>query len=50
MTTRPVVVEAAAAAPGLKGKVKLKPVDASLAVGSRFTAITAQPLIVRIPK
>ena len=50
MTTRPVVVEAPAPVPGIKGKVKLKPVDANLPAGARFVAVTAAPLIVRIPK
>ena len=50
MTTRKVVVEAPAPAPGVKGKLKLKPVDATLATGARFVAVTTEPLIVRIPK
>jgi hypothetical protein len=49
--TQRIVMEAPVEpAPAGRGERKLKPTDIAMAKGSRFVAVTSEPLIVRIPK
>ena len=50
MTTRKVLVEAPAQDPAGRGKTKPKAVQATMPEGASFIAMTAEPLIVRIPR
>lgn len=50
MNTRPLTFEAPAPAPVAGKKVKLKPIDVTLAEGASIVAVTSEPLVVRIPK
>ena len=50
MTTRKVLVEAPAHEDATRGKPKPKAVQATMAEGAPFVAMTAEPLVVRIPR
>ena len=51
MTTRPIVVEAPRPQPTQGGRrERVKPTNVTLPEGAPFVAITAEPLVVRIPK
>ena len=51
MNTRPLAFEAPApVAPVGKKKVKLRPIDVTLAEGASLVAVTSEPLVVRIPR
>ena len=52
VTTRKVTIEGTppSEAHSGRGKGKPKPVDATMAAGASFVAMTAEPLIVRIPR
>ena len=50
MTTRNLVIGAAAPAPSSGRKPRPRPVDAVLTEGASLVAMTAEPLVVRIPK
>lgn len=50
MNTRRLAFEAAPPAPEAGKKAKVRPVDATLAEGASVVAVTAEPLVVRIPR
>ena len=50
LTTRKVLVEAPAQEDSARGRAKPKAVQATMTEGSPFIAMTAEPLIVRIPR
>jgi hypothetical protein len=50
MTTRKVLVEAPVPDGAARGKSKPKPVQATMSEGAPFIAMTAEPLLVRIPR
>ena len=50
LTTRKVLVEAPPQDEGSRGKQKPKPTQATMSEGAAFVAMTAEPLVVRIPR
>jgi len=50
LTTRKVLVEAPPQDEASRGKQKPKPTQATMSEGAAFVAMTAEPLVVRIPR